>query len=260
MYIDTGIWAKKAADEAKKWVDVRVGASTAESKYSSIPDTPLPTADNAYFHICLNNTIIGTKWPELPATGKVPLVADASSCILSEPLDVSRFGIIYAGAQKNIGPAGLTVVIVREDLIGHAPSWVPVMLRYETHAKEGSMYNTPPCWAIYIAGLVFQWIKAEGGLAVMAKRNKEKAALLYDCLDKSPVFKPMIRPPYRSLMNITFTTGSADSDKRFQAEAKKAGLINLGGHRLVCGLRASLYNAMPIAGVEKLCDFIKNYT
>jgi phosphoserine aminotransferase len=257
--VDTGVWARKAFDEAVKYTAVEIRASSKADSYRYIPAAPAPNAGDSYYYICLNNTIVGTKWNALPETGTVPLVADISSCILSEPLDVGKFGILFAGAQKNLGIAGVTVVIIRDDLVGHAPPWTPVMLRYETHADEGSMYNTPPCYAIYIMGLILEWIEQEGGLDVITRRNREKAALLYDYLDKSALFHPVVQPPFRSLMNIPFVTGIDALDKSFLAAAENAGLVNLAGHRLVGGLRASVYNAMPVAGVEKLVNFMRDF-
>jgi phosphoserine aminotransferase len=195
----------------------------------------------------------------LPDVGDTPLVADISSCILSEPLDVSKFGLLFAGAQKNLGPAGLTVAIVRDDLIGRAPSWTPAMLRYDIHAKERSLYNTPPCYAIYIMGLALEWIQTEGGLTAIAARNRRKAARLYDYLDTSAMFHATVKAPYRSLMNVPFVTGDEALDKAFLAEAAAEGLVNLAGHRLVGGLRASIYNAMPEAGVDKLIAFMRSF-
>jgi len=264
-YIDTGVWADKAAKEAAKYASVEVRASSKDKAYTYIPDAPAAAAGDAYYHITLNNTIVGTKWDKLPDTGSVPLVADISSCILSEPLDVSKFGILYAGAQKNLGPAGTTVVIIREDLIGHAPSWVPVMLRYDTHAGEGSMYNTPPCYGIYIIGLVLEWIKDLGGIDAITKLNREKAGMFYDFLDSSKMFYSPVEKPFRSLMNIPFVTMAGDDAKkteqetRFVKEAAAAGLINLAGHRLVGGMRASIYNAMPIDGIKALIEFMKKF-
>jgi len=264
-YIDTGIWSDKAIKEAKKYAAVDVKASSKDKAYTYIPAAPAPSADDAYYHITLNNTIVGTKWDKIPDTGSVPLAADISSCILSEPLDVSRFGILYAGAQKNLGPAGTTLVIIREDLIGKAPDWVPVMLRYDTHAGEGSMYNTPPCYGIYIIGLVLEWLKNLGGVQAIAKINREKAAMLYDFLDSSQAFKSPVEKQSRSLMNIPFITTQTDEAKkteietRFVKEAAAAGLLNLAGHRLVGGMRASVYNAMPVEGVSALINFMKKF-
>jgi phosphoserine aminotransferase len=264
-YIDTGIWSDKAIKEAKKYASVEVLASSKDKAYTYIPQAPAAAADSAYYHITLNNTIVGTKWDKIPDTGSVPLVSDVSSCILSETLDVSKFGILYAGAQKNLGPAGTTVVIVREDLIGKAPDWTPVMLRYDTHAAEGSMYNTPPCYGIYIIGLVLEWVKKIGGVEAIAILNREKAQLFYDYLDSSKMFYSPVEKPYRSLMNIPFITYEKDEAKkteietRFVKEAAAAGLINLAGHRLVGGMRASIYNAMPIDGVKALINFMKKF-
>jgi phosphoserine aminotransferase len=207
----------------------------------------------------MNNTIYGTKWQSLPETGNVPLVADISSCILSEPIDVSRFGVLYAGAQKNVAPAGLTIVIIREDLIGNAMDITPTMLNYATHAENGSMFNTPPCYTIYIAGLVFKWLKNMGGLEAMKKVNVEKAKLIYDFLDSSKLFKGTVVPEARSLMNIPFVTGDAELDTKFVSEAKKAGFVNLKGHRSVGGMRASVYNAMPVEGARALVEFMKKF-
>ena len=260
-YIVTGQWAKKAYKEAARYGAARVIASSEDKTFSYIPEvTPDmvdPEAD--YVHICMNNTIYGTKWQSLPETGNVPLVADISSCILSEPIDVSRFGVLYAGAQKNIAPAGLTIVIIREDLIGNAMDITPTMLNYATHAENGSMFNTPPCYTIYIAGLVFKWIKSLGGLEEMKKINVEKAKLIYDFLDSSKLFKGTVVPEARSLMNIPFVTGDAELDAKFVAEAKKAGFVNLKGHRSVGGMRASVYNAMPVEGARALVEFMKKF-
>jgi phosphoserine aminotransferase len=270
VHVETGVWAKKAADEAAKYVEVLVPASSADRAYTYIPAAPVPgkdcPADLAYYHITLNNTIVGTRWPSIPDTGAVPLAADISSCILSEPLEVSRFGILYAGAQKNLGPAGTTVVIIREDLIGHAPPWVPAMLRYDIHAAEGSLYNTPPCYGIYMIGLVLEWLKDLGGVLAIAKMNRGKADLLYDYLDRSALFGSPVEKTCRSLMNIPFVCGGiadaakrAGTEKRFVKEAAAAGLVNLAGHRLVGGMRASIYNAMPVEGVEELLRFMKDF-
>jgi phosphoserine aminotransferase len=263
--IDTGIWAKKAADEASKYAEVTIAASSKNEGYRVIPPAPAPAAGDAYYHITWNNTIVGTKWPAVPDTGSVPLVTDLSSAILSEPLDVSRFALIYAGAQKNLGPAGTTVVIIREDLIGGAPPWVPAMLRYDIHSKEASLYNTPPCYGIYIMGLVLQWLKDRGGVEAAAKINREKAALLYEYLDAGRAFYSPVDKNCRSLMNIPFVPREQDPDKkaeiekRFVAEAAAAGLINLAGHRLVGGMRASIYNAMPVEGVKALVSFMEKF-
>jgi len=264
-YIDTGIWSDKAIKEASKYASVDVKASSKDKAYTYIPDAPAPSSDDAYYHITLNNTIVGTKWDKLPNTGSVPLITDASSCILSEPLDVSKFGLIYAGAQKNLGPAGTTIVIIREDLIKKTPDWVPVMLRYDTHAGEGSMYNTPPCYGIYIIGLVLEWLKNLGGVEAIGKLNREKAKLFYDYLDSSDLFHSPVQKEFRSLMNIPFVTTEQDEAKkteletRFVKEAAAAKLINLAGHRLVGGMRASIYNAMPIDGVKALISFMDKF-
>jgi phosphoserine aminotransferase len=264
-YIETGVGAKKAEEEGAKYVDAVTRASSKDKAYTYIPAAPAPDPDDMYYHIAFNNTIVGTKWPSVPDTGSVPLVADISSCILSEPLEVSKFGVLYAGAQKNLGPAGTTVVIIREDLIGHAPSWVPAMLRYDIHAEEGSMYNTPPCYGIYIIGLVLEWLKALGGVEAVAKLNREKADLFYSCLEGSRHFLSPVEKSCRSLMNIPFVPREADADKRkdietrFVKEAAAAGLVNLAGHRLVGGMRASIYNAMPIEGVKALISFIEKF-
>ena len=260
-FVITGQWANKAYQEASRYGECKVIASSKDKTFSYIPELNKAdfTPDADYFHICLNNTIYGTKFDELPDTGNVPLVADLSSCILSEPVDVSKFGLIYAGAQKNMGPAGLTVVIIREDLIGKARDITPTMFNYQIHADNGSMYNTPPTYGIYILGLVLDWIKDMGGLEAMAELNKKKAALLYDFLDSSKLFKPTVQGKDRSLMNIPFVTGNDEMDAKFVSEAKKAGFINLKGHRSVGGMRASIYNAMPIEGVEKLVAFMKDF-
>ena len=227
-------------------------------------------ADDAYCHITQNNTIVGTKWADIPDTGSVPLVSDSSSCILSEPMDVSKFGLIYAGAQKNLGPAGLTIVIIRDDLIGHAEPATPALLRYDTYAQEASMYNTPPCFSIYIAGLVLEWLKNLGGISAIAKLNHEKADLLYKYLESSKLFYSPVEKPFRSIMNIPFVFnlahGAADNaekqtelEKRFLKDALARGLVNLAGHRLVGGMRASIYNAMPIEGVKELIKFMEHF-
>lgn len=261
-FVVTGQWAKKAYAEAARYGKANVVASSADKTFSYIPKLDPasfdPEAD--YFHICLNNTIYGTKYHELPDTGSVPLVADISSCALSEPIDVSKFGLLYAGAQKNMGPAGLTVVIIREDLIGNAMDITPTMFNYQTHADNGSMFNTPPTYAIYICKLVLDWIKNEiGGLEKMKEINEKKAALLYDFLDSSRLFKGTVEKDSRSLMNIPFVTGDEELDKKFVAEATAAGFVNLKGHRSVGGMRASIYNAMPVEGVEKLVAFMKAF-
>lgn len=261
-FVVTGQWAKKAYQEAARYGTANVVASSADKTFSYIPKLDPSTFDKDadYFHICWNNTIYGTRFTELPETGNVPLVADMSSCILSEPIDVSKFAMIYAGAQKNMGPAGLTVVIIREDLIGKAMDITPTMLNYKTHADNDSLYNTPPTYAIYICKLVLEWIKNEiGGLEKMKEINEKKAKLLYDFLDSSELFKGTVEKEYRSIMNIPFITGNDEMDKKFVAEAAKNGLINLKGHRTVGGMRASIYNAMPIEGVEALVSFMKKF-
>ena len=261
-FVITGQWANKAYQEAARYGEAHVVASSKDKTFTYIPklDPASFTPDADYFHICLNNTIYGTRYTALPETGSVPLVADVSSCILSEPIDVSRFGVLYAGAQKNMAPAGLTVVIIREDLIGHARDITPTMFNYKTHADNDSMYNTPPCYAIYICKLVLEWIKNEiGGLEKMKERNEGKAALLYDFLDSSKLFKGTVVKEDRSLMNIPFVTGSEELDAKFVKEAAAAGFVNLKGHRTVGGMRASIYNAMPAEGIDKLVDFMEKF-
>jgi phosphoserine aminotransferase len=260
-YIITGQWAKKAYQEAARYGKARIVKSSEDKTFSYIPVTERadfdPEAD--YVHICMNNTIYGTKYPTLPDTGDVPLVADISSCILSEPIDVSRFALLYAGAQKNVAPAGLTIVIVRSDLIGSAMDITPTMLNYKTHSDNGSMFNTPPCYNIYIAGLVFEWIKELGGLSKMGEINRNKAKILYDFLDESKMFSPTVSAPDRSIMNVPFVTGDKELDAKFVKEASEAGFVNLKGHRSVGGMRASIYNAMPTEGVIKLVEFMRKF-
>lgn len=260
-FVITGQWAKKAYQEASRYGTCTAVASSADKTFSYIPELDKskfnPTAD--YFHICENNTIYGTKFSELPETGDVPLVSDMSSCILSEPVDVSKYGMIYAGAQKNMGPAGLTVVIIREDLIGNARDYCPTMFDYKIHAENGSMYNTPPTYGIYILKLVLDWVKEMGGLEAMKALNEKKAAVIYDFLDSSKMFKATVQGKDRSLMNIPFVTGNEELDAKFVSEAKKAGLINIKGHRSVGGMRASIYNAMPIEGCQALVEFMKKF-
>ncbi len=260
-YVVTGQFSSKAYKEAGKFGDVRLVASSADKNHTYIPALTASDfrADADYVHICFNNTIYGTKWNYIPDTGDVPLVADLSSCILSEPFDVTKFGVIYAGAQKNMAPAGLTVVIVREDLMGKYRENSPVMLDYKLMADNDSMYNTPPCYCIYMAGLVYDWLLEMGGLEEMAKRNREKAALLYDYLDSQDYYTAPAEKEARSLMNVTFVTGDAELDKLFAKEAAKAGLVNLKGHRSVGGMRASIYNAMPLEGVAALVAFMKQF-
>ena len=262
-YVVTGQFSKKAASEAKKYGDIAIAASTAGAMptFSTLPDISSsdirPDAD--YVHICFNNTIYGTKFQKIPETGSIPLVADMSSCILSEPVDVSKFGLIYAGAQKNVAPAGVTIVIVREDLIGNARPDTPAMLDYKLLADNDSMYNTPPCWCIYMAKLVFDWLLSIGGLEEIKRRNEKKASLLYDYLDSQKYYTAPVAKNCRSMMNVVFVTGDANLDKKFAAEASAAGLKNLKGHRSVGGMRASIYNAMPYEGVEKLVEFMKAF-
>ena len=260
-YVITGQWAKKAYKEGARYGDAHVVASSEDKTFSYIPklDKSTFTPDADYFHICMNNTIYGTKWHTLPETGDVPLVADISSCLMSEPIDVAKFGVLYAGAQKNLAPAGVTLVIIREDLIGNAQDITPTMFNYQTHADNGSMFNTPPCYTIYIAKLVMDWIKSLGGLEAMKERNEKKAALLYDYLDNNSLFKGTVVPEDRSLMNAPFITGDKDLDAEFVAESTKAGFVNLKGHRTVGGMRASIYNAMPYEGVQKLVDFMAEF-
>lgn len=261
-YVLTGQWATKAQKEAARYIDANIVASSKDKTFSYIPklDPSTFTKDADYFYICMNNTIYGTVYHELPETGDVPLVADISSCILSEPIDVSKFGLLYAGAQKNMAPAGLTIVIVREDLIGHAKDICPTMLNFQTHADNGSMFNTPPCYTIYIAKLVLEWIKNDiGGLAKMKEINEKKAAILYNFLDSSKLFKGTVVPEDRSLMNVPFITGSDELDAKFVKEATENDFVNIKGHRSVGGMRASIYNAMPIEGVEKLVKFMSEF-
>ena len=261
-YVLSGQFSTKAYKEAARYGDCKVVASSKDDNFSHIPalDPQEFRPDADYFHICLNNTIYGTKWNTLPETGNVPLIADISSCILSEPIDVSRFGLLYAGAQKNMGPAGLTVVIIREDLIGRAKDFTPTMFNYQTHADNDSMFNTPPCYAIYICKLVLDWIKNDiGGLEKMKELNEKKAKILYDFLDSSKLFKGTVVPEDRSLMNIPFVTGSEELDAKFVKEAAAHDFVNIKGHRSVGGMRASVYNAMPIEGVEKLVAFMKEF-
>lgn len=261
-YIITGQWAKKAYQEAQLYGKVNAIASSADKNFSYIPDcSDLPVSDDAdYVYICENNTIYGTKFKELPNTKGKTLVADVSSCFLSEPVDVTKYGIMYGGVQKNIGPAGVVIVIIREDLITEEVlPGTPTMLRYKTHADNNSLYNTPPAYGIYICGKVFKWLKKQGGLAAMKEYNEKKAAVLYDFLDQSSLFKGTVEKKDRSLMNVPFVTGDADLDALFVKEAKAAGFENLKGHRTVGGMRASIYNAMPMEGVEKLVAFMKKF-
>ena len=261
-YIVTGQWAKKAWQEAQKYGKANKIASSEDKTFSYIPDcSDLPISPDAdYVYICENNTIYGTKFKELPNTKGKTLVADVSSCFLSEPVDVTKYGIIYGGVQKNIGPAGMVIAIIREDLITEdVLPGTPTMLTYKTHADADSLYNTPNCYCIYMCGKVFKWLKKMGGLEVMKERNEKKAKLLYDYLDSSKLFKGTVEKESRSLMNVPFVTGDKDLDAKFVKEAKAAGLENLKGHRTVGGMRASIYNAMPYEGVEALVAFMKKF-
>ena len=261
-YIVTGQWAKKAYQEAQKYGKVNKIATSEDKTFSYIPDcSDLPVSPDAdYVYICENNTIYGTKFKTLPNTKGKTLVADVSSCFLSEPVDVTKYGIIYGGVQKNIGPAGMVISIIREDLItDEVLEGTPTMLKYKTHADAGSLYNTPPAYGIYICGKVFKWLKKQGGLEAIKERNEKKAKILYDYLDESKLFKGTVVPKDRSLMNVPFITGNKELDAKFVKEAKEAGFENLKGHRSVGGMRASIYNAMPVEGVEKLVEFMKAF-
>ena len=261
-YVVTGHFAKKAAEEAAKFGEVSIAGTSEESGFSYIPkqDQLKLNADADYLYLCANNTIYGTEWKYVPETGSVPIAADMSSNIMSKPIDVSKFGLIFAGAQKNIGPAGVTLVIVRDDLLGHARQDMPVLTDYKKIADKKSMYNTPPCYNIYILGLVVDWIEnTMGGLEALQKHNEKKAAILYDYLDQSKLFVPVADKADRSLMNVTFRTGNKDLDAKFAAEGAENGMSNLKGHRSVGGMRASIYNAMPIEGVEKLVAFMEKF-
>ena len=261
-YIITGQWAKKAYEEAQKYGTAKAVASSADKTFSYIPDcSDLDIDDNAdYVYICENNTIYGTKFKTLPNTKGKPLVADVSSCFLSEPIDVSKYGVVYGGVQKNVGPAGVVIAIIREDLItDDVLEGTPTMLKYKTHADAKSLYNTPPAYGIYICGKVFKWLKKQGGLEAIKERNEKKAKILYDYLDESKLFKGTVVPKDRSLMNVPFVTGDKDLDAKFVKEAKEAGFENLKGHRSVGGMRASIYNAMPLEGVKALVAFMKKF-
>ncbi len=260
-YLNTGEWSKKAIKEAKKYGSVNVVASSEDKNFSYAPEQSAWKLDPnaAYVHYTPNETIGGVEMFWTPDTGNVPLVADMSSTILSRPVDVSKYGLIYAGAQKNIGPAGLTIVIVREDLLGQAVAGTPTMFDYKTHADNESMYNTPPTFAMYVAGLVFKWIAAQGGLAAMEKINREKANLLYDCMDGTDFYNSPVAKDNRSLMNVPFTIKDAALDEAFLKGAKERGLLQLKGHRSVGGMRASIYNAMPKAGVQALADYMREF-
>ena len=261
-YVLTGVWAKKAAKEAARYGEVNIVASSEDKVFNYIP-TLNPSKfskDAAYFHFTHNNTIYGTRFTDIPETGDVPLVTDMSSSIFSQKIDVDKYGIIYAGAQKNMGPAGVTLVIVREDLIGNALDITPTMFDYKTHADNGSMFNTPPCYAIYICKLVCEWLKNLGGVAEIEKINIHKAGILYDFLDNSKMFKPTVTSVKdRSMMNVPFVTDSDELNAKFIKEATASGFVNLKGHRSVGGMRASIYNAMPVEGVEKLVAFMKEF-
>ena len=260
-YTLTGQFSTKAYEEAQKYGDVKIAGSTKGENFTRVPaqgELELnPSAD--YFHMCFNNTIYGTKWDYIPETGSVPIVADLSSCILSEPFDVSKFGMVYAGVQKNMGPAGAAVVIVREDLLGSAEKICPNIWDYAVEAKNDSMLNTPPAYTIYIIKLVLEWVKEMGGLEKMKERNEKKAKLLYDYLDSSKLFNTPVKKENRSMMNVTFVTGDAELDKKFCKEAEGFGIYTIAGHRSVGGMRASIYNAMPIEGVETLVKFMAEF-
>ena len=260
-YIVSGQFSGKAYTEAQKYGDVALAATSKPDNFTYIPATTRASfrPDASYVHICFNNTIYGTRFNYIPDTGDIPLVADMSSCILSEPVDVKNFGVIYAGAQKNVAPAGLTIVIARRNLLGHARPICPTMLDWSIMADNDSMYNTPPCYNIYMAGLVFDYLLAEGGLDEMKRRNERKAALLYDYLDSQSYYIAPVRHDCRSMMNVTFVTGNPELDKKFASEATAAGLKNIKGHRSVGGMRASIYNAMPYEGVAALVEFMKKF-
>lgn len=260
-FVITGQWANKAFLEAKKFGKCKIIASSEDKNFSYIPKMKKDafSRDSDYAHICLNNTIYGTKFTKIPDTGKIPLVADVSSCILSEPLDVTKFGVLYAGAQKNLAPAGLTVVVVRKDLIGTPIEHTPTMFDYSIHAKNDSLYNTPPCFQIYMCKLVLAWIEKLGGLKKMQEINFQKANYLYEFLENSTLFKGTAAKEYRSIMNVTFTTGDKEVDTAFINAAKENKIVNIGGHRKVGGMRASIYNAMPIEGIEHLVDFMQRF-
>ncbi|KAI4453020.1 phosphoserine aminotransferase [Holotrichia oblita] len=259
-YVNTGLWSKRAIAECKKYGEVNVVASSAD-KFDYIPELDASKFDKDadYFHITTNNTIYGTKISYLPDTGAVPIVTDMSSSILSEIVDVNRYGVIYAGAQKNIGPSGLTIVIIRDDMIKEPAQSTPTMLSYKVHAENGSMYNTPATYSVYIAMLVFRWLKSLGGVSQIEKINKEKASMLYDFLDDSTLFAPNIKAPHRSIMNVTFVLPSEELNVKFIKEAEKSGLVSLKGHRTAGGMRASIYNAMPVEGVSTLIEFMKKF-
>lgn len=258
-YIKTGNWSERAIAEASLFGQVTVIASSEDRNYTYIPRDYHSSPDADYLHITSNNTLEGTRFNDFPETGDIPLVADMSSEILSRPIDVTRFGLIYAGAQKNIGPAGLTVVIVRADLVGKHTSDVPTMMRYDIHADAKSLYNTPPCYTVYLAGLVFDWLEQMGGVQAIATLNESKAQILYDTLDQSELFSSSVARADRSVMNVPFTATSDRLNEKFIAEARSAGFSTLRGHRLVGGMRASIYNAMPLAGVQELAEFMRQF-
>lgn len=260
-YVITGQWAKKAAEEAKRYGKVNIAASSADTMFDRIPelDKNTFTPDADYFYITLNNTIYGTRWTELPDVGDIPLVGDMSSSILSQEIDITKFGLLYAGAQKNLGPAGVTVVIIREDLLGNEMDFTPTMLKYSVHAENNSLYNTPPTYGIYFVGLVFDWVKRQGGVAALQKINEKKAGILYDFLDSSSLFRGTVVKKDRSLMNAPFVLPTEELNAKFIKEAEAQGFVNLKGHRTVGGMRASMYNAMPVAGVEALVAFMEKF-
>ncbi|MBE7067058.1 MAG: 3-phosphoserine/phosphohydroxythreonine transaminase [Ruminococcaceae bacterium] len=260
-FIDTGVWTNKASKEASLYTNVEITASSEADGYTYIPQVSkdMFSEDTDYLHICYNNTVYGTRYTKLPDCGDITLVGDLSSCILSENIDVSKFGVIFAGAQKNLGPAGVTVVIVREDLLGKHRSFTPSMLRYDIQAKNGSMFNTPPTYSIYMCKLCMEWVKRQGGVDAIQQLNERKSSMLYNYLDNSKLFFTKVRPDSRSMMNVTFFTGNEELDKKFVAEAQTAGLVNLKGYRTLGGMRASIYNAMPVAGVEKLVTFMEDF-
>jgi phosphoserine aminotransferase len=258
-FVNTGNWSKKAISEAKMFGSAKIIASSEDKNFTYIPENYKISEDADYVHITSNNTLEGTRFIEYPDTGSIPLVADMSSDIMSTEIDVSKFGLIYAGAQKNLGPAGVTIVIIRNDLLGKQIENTPTMLRYDTHAKEKSLYNTPPCFSIYIAGLVFKWIEDMGGVKAVEAVNNEKAKILYDFFDESKMFVNPVIKKDRSIMNIPFTAPTDELNEKFIIESEKAGLCTLRGHRLIGGMRASIYNAMPIEGVKKLVDFMKSF-
>ena len=260
-YAVTGNFSNIAYKEAQKYGQINLAASSADRNHTYIPAQEQLKLDPeaSYFYYCANNTIYGTEWQYVPETGNVPLVCDMSSDILSRPVDVSKYGIVYAGAQKNMSPAGLTVVIIRKDLAGHELPYTPLMMNYQTMIEKDSMYNTPPCWCIYMLGLTLDWVEEQGGVAGMEKLRDLRSSMLYDTLDNSKLFKCHAEKGSRSGMNVTFRTGNEELDAKFVSEAAAAGFVNLKGHRKVGGMRASIYNAMPVEGVEKLCDFIKEF-